>query len=298
MISGVRISRKHGNRPLPSPPQPGAERGGDKPRQERCERPAERDQPGEQQAQPRPRCIDEAGALAIERLVQPGKRLKLALGAVEHADMLDASGQCQAAGRAVGETAIVDALTHRPLRDQADDTQSFVGKHRRFQRAVDHQQIARRRGGNRAREHGDGDGRLHVLDVRSRIARRCPKPSSGRAPPISVGAGKRTGEGDDGAQRVDQSAAVRGVVCQTAGERLRVSAVTGKIECHGDIAVACQGQREWQHQLLGSGEAMGDHDQRSRIFALWAEYCYRGEAGKGPDHLEPARGIGEMPQPG
>ena len=236
--------------------------------------------------------------MAFEGLVQPGKRLTLALGAVEHADMLDPSGQGQAARRAVGETAIGDALANRSLRDQADDAQSFVGKHRRFQRPVDHQQIARRRGGDRAREQRYSDCCLHVR-MFGRILHgsvRRHRMTKYRQP--SVSAWQRTGECGDGGQRFEQIAVMRRIIRQTANQRARVSPVAGKIESNRQIAVASQGQREWQHQFLRSGEAMGDHHQRRRIFSLGAEQRYRRGTHPGPDHIQPAGGIREMPQPG
>ena len=114
----------------------------------------------------------------------------------------------------------------------------------------------------------------------------------------SVGAWQRTGELRDGAQRFEQSTVVRRIIRQTAGQLAGVSTMAGKIEGDRQIAVAGQGQRERQHQLLRSSEAMGDHDQRGRIFALGAEHSHWCGTDQGPDHLEPAGGIGERPQPG
>ena len=90
---------------------------------------------------------------------------------------------------------------------------------------------------------------------------------------------ERACERRDVAKLMEKSAQAGVLIGEAAGQRLRIAAVTAKIERGGDIAVAGQCQREGLHQLLRAGESMGDDDHRSRFGGCEPEDCHRRRSG-------------------
>ena len=120
----------------------------------------------EQKAQPRSPVVDEAGPLPVEGRVQPGERFTHAVGAVEHADVLDAARKRRAPRRARTEIAIGHAFSRQIAARLVGDAKGFVLKHGGLEGANDHEQIARRERCGARRKHRDRDGRF---DLRMRL---------------------------------------------------------------------------------------------------------------------------------
>ncbi len=68
------------------------------------------------------------------------------------------------------------------------------------------------------------------------------------------------GEGGDARHLVHEYPRGAGRLDDASGERLRIAPVPGEVEGHRGVAIAREGERERLHQLLRSGEAVGDDD--------------------------------------
>ena len=190
--------------------------------------------------------------------VEPFDRFKLAVLTEQDAGMFGMAAERDATARSLGGIAIGAPRFGGVRKGRESDRAQSLSLQRAFPVAIDHQEIARPRGGDRRREHGDRDRRGHFRvifgeahnDVGSHGM------SENGDPPVAQPAHGRRHFGDAGHESARRAVDLR----QVARKRPDVAPMAGKIEGRADIAVSREGQGERLHEPPGTGKTMRHHN--------------------------------------